>query len=147
MLTILKCQIFFKFKTCFKIKFNCSIVRESWSYFLLIPKQKWSWAGTKSAVNSHLKMWWETLYSAERWLPCSYLQNLLLLNKHLFIFQNEVFTFGMWCLSPQGFWDWSARFVWFCLEQNNITELECALHVSLLLCFFFFFNCPAYQNR
>lgn len=137
MLTILKCQIFFKFKTCFKIKFNCSIVRESWSYFLLIPKQKWSWA--KSALNCHLKMWWETLYSAERWLPCSYLQNLLLLNKHLFLFQNEVFTFGMWCLSPQGFWDWSARFVWFRLEQNNITELGCSLHVSLLLCFFFFF--------
>lgn len=94
---------------------------------MLIPKQKWSWY--KSALNSQLKMWQKTFYSPERWLPFSYLQNLLLLNQHLFIFQNEVFIFGKWFLPPQGISDCWAKCVCFCVEQNSITEFGCILHV------------------
>lgn len=108
---------------------------------MLIPKQKWNWY--KSALSSQLKTWWKTFYSPERWLSFSYLQNFLLLNKHLFVFQNEVFIFGKWCLSPQGISDCWAKFVWFCLEQNSIIELGCVLHVF----FFFFFKLSSLSEQ
>lgn len=99
---------------------------------MLFPEKKWSWY--KSALNSELKMWQEPLYSPERRLPFSYLQSLLLLSKRLLIFQNEVFVFGKWFLSPQGISDCWGIFVCVCLEQNSTTEL------GFILPFFFFFK-------